>query len=152
MLESLKEQATAASNGTKADMNLIKFNKNLISKHLHSSLESPPFGVQTTNDVLFNNFLQNNKNLSKLFRTKGLRHFSNCPFFYLNNENWMKINHPSHPHHQNHNHHHHHHHKQGQKQTNYFYVPNLFQNQFRFPMHFKNVYYYKSLVSLKNLF
>ena len=54
---------------------------------------------------------------------KHIRHYPNCPYYYMNQSS------------QN-------------PKANLYYVPNLFQNSYRFPLHFKNVYYYKSLVNL----
>ena len=34
------------------------------------------------------------------------------------------------------------------RSKNVYHVPNLFQNSYRFPIHFRNVYYYKSLLNL----
>jgi hypothetical protein len=80
------------------------------------------------------------------------KHFPNCPISKLNRLKNMHI-----VQNQNSNHHHHHyynHHLQASmlvnqaKRNNLYYVPSLFQNSYRFPLHFKNVYYYKSLINL----
>lgn len=86
----------------------------------------------------------------KLYNIKGFRHFSNCPLFYLKNLNEDSFVHQSHNiHHQHHHHHHQNNHGPNNlTPSNYQYVPSLFQNSYRIPLHYKNVYYYKSLVNL----
>ena len=86
--------------------------------------------------------------------TKNWRHNPDCPVTYL--IRLKNVNNPNHInvangqlHYHNHNHHHNQHQGGMQKRQNSLnYMPSVFQNSYRFPLHFKNVYYYKSLVNL----
>lgn len=64
--------------------------------------------------------------------TTKVRHLPNCPFYYINLARLPHNQAPAH----------------GSQKANLYHVPNLFQNSYRFPLHFRNVYYYKSLVNL----
>ena len=89
---------------------------------------------QIDNSAIGNNpnsglHLANGNNLNKTI----LKHLPTCPLFYLNNinnniNNLNMLNH--------------------RQKANIHYIPNFFQNSYRVPMHFRNVYYYKSLVNL----
>ncbi len=82
------------------------------------------------------------------------KHFPNCPISKLNRLKNMHIVQNQNSNHHHHHHHHYNHHLQASmlvnqaKRNNLYYVPSLFQNSYRFPLHFKNVYYYKSLINL----
>ena len=73
---------------------------------------------------------------------KPWRHAHDCPVTYLNR---LKNVHSKKPSVNNPNHNHS---NLPKRQNSLSYVPSLFQNSYRFPLHFKNVYYYKSLINL----
>lgn len=97
--------------------------------------------------------------------SRTMRHYSNCPLFYLNVANQRPVP-GQNPNHHNHNHQHHHNHNHhhaggsggaigstsggsgGHQKASFYHIPNLFQNSFKVPLHFRNVYYYKSLLNL----
>lgn len=88
-----------------------------------------------------------NKQSANPNTNRAFRHYSNCPLFYLNIAN--RPTHHQHPHH----------HASGSgvigtssggghHKASFYHIPNLFQNSFQVPLHFRNVYYYKSLLNL----
>lgn len=107
---------------------------------------------------------------------RAMRHYSNCPLFYLNIANrpqyYQQHRTPVGPHfsggvvggagagggggsghhivaaHNQPHHQHPSHHHGGSNKASYYHIPNLFQNTFQVPLHFRNVYYYKSLLNL----
>lgn len=76
---------------------------------------------------------------------KTLRHTNDCPVTYLNR--LKNISHNTQMA-RGHSHQGHHHANLYKRQNSFQPVPSMFQSNFRFPLHFKNVYYYKSLVNL----
>ena len=77
---------------------------------------------------------QSDKNKQqKLAEQRVFRHYPNCPITMLKKS--LKTVHQAS-------------HLNVQRRPNFHYVPSLFQNSYRFPLHFKNVYYYKSLINL----
>lgn len=69
----------------------------------------------------------------KLADQRVFRHYPNCPITMLK-KSLKTVQQASH--------------LNVQRRPNFHYVPSLFQNSYRFPLHFKNVYYYKSLINL----
>ena len=92
------------------------------------------------------NIAGKNKNFKFNSAQRTLRHFQDCPVNYLNRLNSTVQTYPNPVLH--HHHHHHHHHHQQSNRSSFTYIPSVFQNSYRFPLHFKNVYYYKSLINL----
>lgn len=85
-----------------------------------------------------------NQRVQKSKSPKQWRHAHDCPVTYLNRLKNIHSKKPS----VTNPHHHHTHHNPPKRQNSLSYVPSLFQNSYRFPLHFKNVYYYKSLINL----
>jgi hypothetical protein len=131
-------------------------NNNAISKDAH--LTQP--NVLNKKQTHLRTNKQNPNKLPSRFRN---RHTPDCRLYYLdgliNQRNSQRAHHPHLNHNPHHHHHHHHHHHQQQHHNQLahrrvyykgrvYYVPNIFQNSYRVPLHFKNVYYYKSLLNL----
>jgi hypothetical protein len=75
---------------------------------------------------------------------KQLNNFTNLPILNPQQQRLAGLPHiyQHNPHH--HNHHHNHHHQR----PHVYKVSSLFQNSYKVPLHFRNVYYYKSLLNL----
>lgn len=158
-----QQKISTSSTGQESNANQPKSNQadhvallNTVNSHQHTAVEQQTVQPQTltassaaaTASPAPNQQHQHNSsnkiNPKSSQSNRPMRHYSNCPLFYLN-INPNSTNRTSHP---NTHHNHPHHAHTGTNKASYYHIPNLFQNSFKVPLHFRNVYYYKSLLNL----